>query len=231
MQGIWSASVDQPAPVMKSLYSDAGSGIIFNLTGEVTIDNKTLPKGVIALPVKRHAENITLTAGAQLAGIRFYPAMGYGVLGQHYDKPTLLLPEQDQCDSLYQTYSTLQAQKDHSKKIDTLYIWAKNHLALTNVIPNTLEKAMESIEQGKTLKQVNEDVELSQRQIERLFKRWLGITPKHYQRILRAKKVTLFLRRHKNGNLADIAQKFGFSDQAHMTRELRTIACITPRQI
>jgi AraC-like DNA-binding protein len=44
------------------------------------------------------------------------------------------------------------------------------------------------------------------------------MTPKHYQRILRIKKVICFLLLHRNVNLADVAQQLGFSDQAPMTR-------------
>lgn len=216
---------------MKPLYSDAGSGIIFNLAGDVIIGNETLPEGVIMLPVKKQAENIVLSPGAQLAGIRFHPAVGYGVLGQHYDKPTLLLPEQDQLYSLYQVYSELRTQKNNESHIETLYLWAEKNLDFTNVIPDSLEKALECIEQDKAPGQVSETNKLSQRQIERIFKIWLGMAPKYYQRILRVKKAICFLRLHKNVNLADAAQQFGFSDQAHMTREFRTIARITPGQV
>ncbi|WP_434353937.1 helix-turn-helix domain-containing protein [Psychrobacter sp. HD31] len=216
---------------MKPLYSDAGSGIIFNLVGDVVIGNETLPEGVIMLPISRKAENIVLASGAQMSGIRFYPAFGYGILGQHYDKPTLLLPEQDQLYNLYQIYNELRMQKDNEKRIETLHLWADKNLDFTKVIPDSLEKALECIEQGEAPGQLSTNVELSQRQIERIFKLWLGMTPKHYQRILRIKKTIYFLRLHRNANLADVAQQFGFSDQAHMTREFRTIACITPRQV
>ncbi|WP_200843005.1 helix-turn-helix domain-containing protein [Zhongshania aliphaticivorans] len=221
----------QSDSVMRPLYSDAGSGIIFNLVGDVKIGNEALPEGVIMLPINKQAENIVLASGAQLAGIRFHPAIGYGVLGRHYDKPTLLLPEQDQLYSLYQIYSELRMQKDNDRQIEALYLWAETNLDFTNVIPNSLEKALECIEQDETLGQLSESIELSQRQIERLFKLRLGMTPKHYQRILRIKKAICFLRLHKNVNLADVSQQFGFSDQAHMTREFRTIACITPGQV
>lgn len=183
------------------------------------------------LPVKKQAENIVLVSGAQLAGIRFHPAIGYGVLGKHYDKPTLLLPEEDELYNLYQVFSELRTQKDNDRQVKALYLWAKKNLDFTNVIPDSLEKALESIEQDEALGQLNESIKLSQRQVERLFKLWLGMTPKHYQRILRIKKAISFLRRHKNVNLADVSQQFGFSDQAHMTREFRTIACITPGQV
>lgn len=216
---------------MKPLYSDAGSGILFNLVGNVKIGGEVLPEGVIMLPINKHAKNIALASGAQLAGIRFHPAIGYGVLGQHYDKPTLLLPEQDHLYNLYQIYSELRMQKDNETQIEILYLWAEKNLDFTNVIPDSLEKALEHIEQDEVLGQVSQSTNVSQRQVERLFKLWLRMTPKHYQRILRIKKAICFLRLHKNANLADVAQQFGFSDQAHMTREFRAIACVTPGKI
>lgn len=231
IQGIWSASVSQTNSIVKPLYSDAGSGIIFNLSGDVRIGNETLPKGVIMLPVKRQAENIFLPPGAKLAGIRFHPAVGYGVLGQHYDKPTLLFPKEDLLYNLYRIYFELGMQKDNESQVETLYLWANNNLDFTNMIPNSLEKALEYIREGETPGQLSKSIGLSQRQIERLFKLWLGMGPKTYQRILRVKKAICFLLLHKNVNLAHAAQQFGFSDQAHMTREFHAIACITPGQI
>ncbi len=183
------------------------------------------------LPVKKQAENILLSPGARLAGIRFRPAVGYGVLGQHYDKPTLLSPEEDLLYNLYRVYLELRMQKDNERQVEMLHLWANNNLDFNNVIPGSLEKALYFIEQDKALGQLSESTRLSQRQIERLFKLWLGMGPKHYQRILRVKKAICFLRLQKNVNLADAAQQFGFSDQAHMTREFRAIACVTPGQI
>ncbi len=180
------------------------------------------------LPVKKQAENIVLSPGAQLAGIRFHPAVGYAVFGQHYDKPSLLLAEEDQLYNLYQIYRELRMQQNDENKVEALGLWANKHLNLTKVIPDSLEKALECIEQDQVLGQLSERVTLSQRQIERIFKFWLGMPPKYYQRILRVKKAICFLRSYKHANLVDTAQQFGFSDQAHMTREFRTIARITP---
>lgn len=217
--------------MVKPLYSDAGSGVIFNLAGEIQIGQDVLPEGVILLPINKQKQNIVLAAGSQLAGIRFLPAMGYGVLGQHFEKPTLLLPERDQLYRLYQIYSELRILKDHDKQIKALYLWAERNLTVTHLIPSSLQRVLECIAQDEALGHLNENVALSQRQIERLFKRWLGMTPKHYQRILRIKKAVSFLRQHKKVNLADVSLQFGFSDQAHMTREFRAIASTTPGQI
>ena len=183
------------------------------------------------LPIHKETENIVLSSGARLAGIRFHPAVGYGVLGQHFDSPTLLLPEQDLRYSLYQIYSELQILKDNASQIAALHDWVDRNLGFTNIIPGSLVKAMESLKQDKTPGQLSADNELSQRQIERLFKLWLRMTPKRYQRILRMQKTISFIRQHPNLELADVAYRFGFSDQAHMTRECRRITRITPGQI
>jgi hypothetical protein len=41
---------------MKPLYSDAGSGVIFNLSGDLIIGDQVMPEGVIMLPTKKTAE-------------------------------------------------------------------------------------------------------------------------------------------------------------------------------
>ena len=71
---------------------------------------------------------------------------------------------------------------------------------------------------------------LSQRQIERQFQQWLDMTPKYYQRISRVKSALKILKLQPTTELADLALTIGFSDQAHMTREFKYIAKITPKQ-
>ncbi|WP_448546987.1 helix-turn-helix domain-containing protein [Thalassotalea fusca] len=231
IQGIWSASVAQPGDVVKRLFSDAGSGIIFNLSGEVKIGDKILPEGVIMLPIHKKAEHIVIPSGTRLAGIRFHPASGYGVIGQHFDKPTLLSPEQDQRYNLYQVYFNLRSLKDNGSLVEAIYSWVDKNLDFNNMIPDSLAKAMECIKQNKTPGQLSNNNDLSQRQIERLFKLWLKMTPKRFQRILRMQKTISFIRQQQNVDLADVAQRFGYSDQAHMTRECRSIASTTPGQV
>ena len=231
IQAIWSAQVHNDEPVRKPLFADAGSGIIFNLCGEVTIGEVSLPEGVIMLPSQHRAETITLTAGARLCGIRFHPAIGFGVLGRHYDQPTVLNRDEDQLYNLYGIYSELGDITETTGSVETLAAWTASSLDFTNVIPDDLEVALDSIRQGQALGRLDELTKTSQRHVERHFKRWLGMTPKHYQRVLRIKKAIYHLRHCKDASLADVAHQFGFSDQAHMTREFRAIARITPGQV
>ena len=232
VQGIWSSSVpvESGETVKRSLYSDAGSGIVFNLHDEICIGEDVIPKGVIMLPVEKHAEEIALPPGSKLAGIRFFPAVGYGILGQHYDKPTPLA-KQDDLYHLHALYARLEKLATAQQHIDALYQWATDNLSITDLIPDALERTLEGIAQDEELADLMGNAELSQRQIERQFKQWLGMTPKYYQRIARIKKAINYMKAHPEADLVDVALRFGFSDQAHMTREFRTIACITPGKI
>lgn len=52
VQAVWAANVVQSESIVKPLFADAGSGIIFNLFGELSIAGEVLPEGIIMLPVQ-----------------------------------------------------------------------------------------------------------------------------------------------------------------------------------
>lgn len=233
VQATWCASVSNQAKqaISKPLYSDAGSGIVFNLFGELKIGNSTFGKGVILLPVNVVTEHIVMQPGAKLAGVRFLPAIGYGVLGKKYDKATLLSDSAPDPFQLTHLFDKVDALNSEGQILEALNQWAINELDFTNVLPESLEAVLGTIDNNTMIANLDTTSELSQRQIERLFKQWLGITPKHYQRILRVKQAINYIKSNRDSSLVDIATLFGFSDQAHMTREFKAIASITPSKI
>jgi AraC-like DNA-binding protein len=66
----------------------------------------------------------------------------------------------------------------------------------------------------------------SLRQLERQFREDVGLTPKTFSRIVRLQAA---LRRVRQGSpLTDVALACGFYDQAHMTRDFRELASMSP---
>ena len=61
-----------------------------------------------------------------------------------------------------------------------------------------------------------------------LFREAVGLTPKHYFRIRRFTTVLQRLAGAGTTKLADLAAQAGYADQAHLTREFRDFAGITP---
>lgn len=63
------------------------------------------------------------------------------------------------------------------------------------------------------------------------FRRQIGFAPKHYQRILRFQQALLLMRQEHPPTLATIAADLGFSDQAHLSREVAQFAGLSPSQL
>lgn len=77
---------------------------------------------------------------------------------------------------------------------------------------------------------IQRDAGYSARHFVALFRAAVGLTPKHYYRIQRFTAALQRLASTKPWNLADLATAVGYSDQAHLSREFREFAGITPTQ-
>jgi AraC-like DNA-binding protein len=67
---------------------------------------------------------------------------------------------------------------------------------------------------------------LSERQLERRFMSWIGMSPKAVARVVRLQRIAAHF--HSGLSWAEIALETGFSDQAHMVREFRAMTGQTP---
>jgi AraC-like DNA-binding protein len=77
---------------------------------------------------------------------------------------------------------------------------------------------------------IERDAGCSPRHFVALFRAAVGLTPKHYYRIKRFTAALQCLASANPGNLADLATAVGYSDQAHLSREFREFAGVTPTQ-
>jgi AraC-like DNA-binding protein len=75
---------------------------------------------------------------------------------------------------------------------------------------------------------LSERIGCSRRHLIAGFRRQVGVTPKTAARILRFERTARTLRDGRPASLARIAATCGYHDQAHMTREFRALAGITP---
>lgn len=68
-----------------------------------------------------------------------------------------------------------------------------------------------------------------ERELQRACRRWLGLSPKAFLRIERVWAARKAIR--AGGRLAMIAADLGYADQAHLTREVRELLGVTPREL
>ena len=77
--------------------------------------------------------------------------------------------------------------------------------------------------------QVEEKCGVSTRSLQRLFERYVGVSPKWVLSRYRMHDVVTDLDAGYGGSLADLAAKYGWFDQAHFTREFTDLVGVPPR--
>ena len=78
--------------------------------------------------------------------------------------------------------------------------------------------------------EVADGVYVSERQLQRRFRERVGYGPKTFQRIARFQRALGRLG-SEGGGLAGAAASAGYADQAHLTRETRRLAGLSPREL
>ncbi|WP_412495789.1 helix-turn-helix domain-containing protein [Shewanella chilikensis] len=226
IQAIWSVRVStgHREPIVRLLLGDAGSGILFNFGPEVFFDGIWHPPGIILLPISQTSQNIIMPPGTQMAGIRFHPAMGYQCLGKRFDSPVRSEQETDIHTLLNPLYLQLHTCSVHYTRIRTIYQFSRQHIVSRSESHQRVKEVLRYTHHKHA-----KETTLGLRQIERHFQSWMGMTPKYYQRVIRVKEALEQLQLAPSTSLAELAADFGFADQAHMTREFRTLANITPK--
>jgi len=69
---------------------------------------------------------------------------------------------------------------------------------------------------------------ISERQLNRLFNEYIGMSAKMFLKLVRINN-TINILKHTNYNLADNAQIFGFYDQSHFIKDFKAICGVTPK--
>jgi len=71
-------------------------------------------------------------------------------------------------------------------------------------------------------------VGVSERQLERLFRERTGLRPKEMARVARLRSVLAHLASEERADWADLANAFGYADQAHLIHEFQTLTGKSP---
>ena len=69
----------------------------------------------------------------------------------------------------------------------------------------------------------------SVRHVERIFKKYIGISPKEYSNLLRFQNTINLSHIKEENNLTQLATFFGYSDQSHFIREFKKFTTLKPK--
>jgi len=97
------------------------------------------------------------------------------------------------------------------------------------VIRYSTDKIM--LNSGKEiLPEILKELNLTERTFQRVFKKFVGISPVQYRRICQFKISFDQLRNGQFDNLGDVAYKTGFADQSHFIRSFKEFTEVTPKE-
>lgn len=82
-----------------------------------------------------------------------------------------------------------------------------------------------------TVKSICESFHINYKQLERLFKKFVGLTPKHYLRIQRFAETMKIVNRTNKIPLTEVAYIGGYFDQMHFIKESRHFTGKTPKEL
>ncbi len=88
--------------------------------------------------------------------------------------------------------------------------------------------AVAALQQGTDISGVLNDLQLSERSLERLFHSHVGITPILFARICRFQSSMALLRGGRFHSLTDIAHTLGYYDQSHFIRDFKLFSGASP---
>ncbi|KJY93165.1 AraC family transcriptional regulator [Vibrio neptunius] len=225
IQAIWSAKVSVGQAISKPLYCDGGSGVMFVLKGQVSLEGRAYSQSAVYHPYSIVTKNITMSCEAELCGVRFHPGMQFSFLDELIEASKVNRQDGFCFEPSKALVTQLSEQQNHSKRIALLMNWCSEYVSQHDVDEDRA-KLIHLAQDGK----IGESFGESQRQVERKFKHWVGMSPKYFQRLRRVHASIQNLRDNPQLSLAELAAYQGFSDQAHMTREFKNFVLITPGQ-
>ncbi|MCA0253624.1 MAG: helix-turn-helix domain-containing protein [Actinobacteria bacterium] len=111
--------------------------------------------------------------------------------------------------------------------------WAVEHLAPADAngrLANAMEELIATDPSIVRVEQVAQRLGLSMRSVQRLARRYVGLTPLTMIRRYRLQEAAQRLRDDPSVTIAQVAADLGYADHAHLTTDFRTVLGLTPNR-
>ncbi|MGE8546157.1 MAG: AraC family transcriptional regulator [Alcaligenes sp.] len=237
----WSMQGDLPAGVVREeyLHPEGGCGLIFNQGDSMQLNGRVHgARRWINGPSSRSAV-IALQGRVRLAGVRFLPGAGrlllqaplHELLNHSLDSGDFPLPAA--AEALWQELPLDDLAQQKQRVEQGLRLLLARQQATVEAASRQVRQELQNLSQRlrhPTLP-VERNAPAQPRQVQRLFRDYVGIAPHQYFSQLRAQLARERIKAlGPDGTLTEIAHELNFHDQAHFIRDFQRIVGLTPGQ-
>lgn len=231
-----------PEHSIEKVIPDGSINLIFELDGFVrnVFDNETLePKfeysKVWLSGVQRNFISISTHKDSEMFVIRFKPGGAFPFADKPISEFTdkVIPAEEIFGDEIFEFRTDLLKATEPEKKKEIGFKWLESKFnesrKLKPEISDSIGKIVSDPQfQRNNLQQLVEESGFSQKQFISLFKNYVGITPKYFQRIVRFSEILLKIQNEQKLSWAEISLDCGFYDQAHFIKEFQHFCGYNP---
>ena len=231
----WIIGDEDTIPKKEKIIPDGFAEMIFHfgdpyrvkLNKEWELQSKSLLAGQI-----RHYFYLENTGASSIIGVKLRPTAithlyqipMHELTGKVADIPILLN------DQLKDIERDIRSVADYDQQIDLLNEYFRKHPAYDNYKPTAADHAVNKIIESKgmiNLNEIHDSVNLGERQLENLFKKYVGLSPKFFTRIIRFNYIFQLVQK-KNQNWSGLAYEAAYYDQSHFIRNFKSFTGENP---
>jgi AraC-like DNA-binding protein len=218
------------------VFSDGCPGLIFQQTGDVAGKLGTCFSHSLFLygQSTRHTEQVT-TGKFRTIGVYFYPDALKSIFG--IDASLLTDKDTDLASVISRTDGDIEEQllnaSSEAKQIEIL-----SDLFIRKMVSNKTPRAanlqfgleyIASNKGGLSLKEVQSQLCVTERTLERMFRESIGISPKLFLRITRFQCALNLIRTGSFSSFSEVAHNSDYADQSHFIRDFKAFSGIVPQ--
>jgi len=223
----WIAKSKSPTPILQKIIPDGFPEIIFHFGDPYKIELKSSwevqSNSLVAGQITKYffLEN---TGQSDILGVKLKPAALTQFFGTDMSslKDKVISLNDFGNSELNEVNHSIREISDSKERIKII----NTHLTKLSNQTNPVEKAIECILSSNGMLRVIsicEQCEINERQLERHFKKYIGLSPKFYARIIRFNYI-FQIAQQKKLSWAEVGLESGFYDQPHFSKNFKTFS-------
>jgi AraC-like DNA-binding protein len=233
----WIVESEDSFPVVQKIIPDGFTEVIFHYGDPYEINIRKAwevqPKSVVAGQIKKFFF-LKNTGRSKVVGIKFKPAALAQIFGLDMGLITdnVIALQECQNDNLTALGLKVRGLSNYDSAIQVISNYLDELIPEHKVGELAIERAVGMIFQTKGIISVNElckKLFLTERQLERTFKFYIGLSPKFYSRVIRFHQI-FKLMKEQDKSWISLALEAGYYDQSHFIRNFKSFTGDDPTQ-